>query len=59
VDDASKGRHDKFLPFYDALDKYKREHYGITIPEMGGARDETTIEVTGLDEDVADEGEED
>lgn len=60
VDDASKGRHDKFLPFYDALDKYKREHYGITIPEMGGPQDETTtIEVTGLDETVVNEGEED
>jgi RecA/RadA recombinase len=36
VDDASKGRHDSFIPFYEALDDYKRNSYGIAIPDMGG-----------------------
>lgn len=47
-------RHDKFIPFYEALGDYKRKNYGISIPDMGGSPDdedeERSIEVTGLDE---------
>ena len=53
IEDASKMRHDKFLPFYDALEEYKRKNYGISIPDMRGSidgEDEGSIEVTGLEE---------
>jgi RecA/RadA recombinase len=59
VDDASKGRHDKFLPFYDAIDDYKRKTFGLVIPDMGGIDEQGNIEVAGLEEDVADSSEED
>ena len=58
VDDATKARHEKFLPFYSALDEYKRKNYGIAMPEMGGDDNEGSIEVTGLETDVADQGKE-
>jgi len=53
VDAASKGRHDTFYPFYEAIEEYKRKNYGIAIPEMGGEDDEednTSIDVTGVEE---------
>jgi RecA/RadA recombinase len=57
VEAASKGRHEVFLPFYDALEDYKRTHYGIAIPDMEDEDAETDgITVTGLDEDDLQEG---
>lgn len=58
VEDASKGRHDKFIAFYEALEEYQRSNYGIakTIVERSYDEEDAEIGVAGLDEPELDEG---